>query len=45
MLLIVKWVYRFQFEEAAKSVADEITQPRPEENKEVQDIQVIREIN
>ncbi|PAV84009.1 hypothetical protein WR25_17950 isoform B [Diploscapter pachys] len=28
------------FEEAAKSVADEITQPRPEENKEVHDIQV-----
>ena len=31
----------FQFEDAAKEVADEITNPRPEGEEEVQDIQVM----
>lgn len=29
------------FEEAAKEVADELTAPRPEEEEEIQDIQII----
>ncbi len=31
----------FQFEEAAKDVADEVTRPRPDGEEEVQDIQVM----
>ena len=35
----------FQFEEAAKEVADELTKPRPEGEEEVQDIQVMLNSN
>ena len=31
----------FQFEEAAKDVADEITKPRPDGEEEVEDIQIM----
>lgn len=31
----------FQFEEATKEVADEITQPRPEGEEEIKDIQIL----
>lgn len=30
-----------QFEEAAKETADEVTRPRPEEEEDVQDIQIM----
>lgn len=33
--------FSFQFEDAAKEVADEITRPRPEGEEEVEDIQVM----
>ena len=32
---------RFQFEEAAKEVADEVTRPRPEGDEELHDIQIM----
>lgn len=31
----------FQFEDAAKEIADEITKPRPEGEEDVQDIQIM----
>lgn len=39
------WIKLFQFEEAAKEVADEVTKPRPAGEEEIHDVQVILHSN